>query len=238
MPDNDKVQGEPNGEVANATPATGVEAEIVATPSTQPSDAEKLAEIEVVRAKYEKDLNKMKSTFQSNEAKREQEWAARQAQYEQQMEQLKVSTMDEDQRKTYESTAAIRKLQDMENRLQEVENQKIEAQAMLNAQKWFADRGISLADLDTDNGYNALWESGMDKLTSELDQYRQQKTTKTPSQKPEIKAPEVVTQGNTPAYTGTTWSALVKEHGSEEQVYRLIETGQLPVSVLPQAAKQ
>ena len=95
MPNDTKVQGEPNGEVADATLAAGVDTTQVTTPGTQPSDAGKLAEIDVVKAKYESDLNAMKSSLQRNEAKLREEFASKQAALEQELEKVIEEKIEE-----------------------------------------------------------------------------------------------------------------------------------------------
>ena len=235
MPNDTKVQGEPIVEVAGTpvTPDAGV-TETTVTPETRPSDAGKLAEIEVVKAKYEKDLSAMKSSLQRNESQLRQEFASKQEQFEQELENLKVSNMDEDQRKQYEAGSSVRKLQQMEQKLYEVENEKIEKEAMLKAQNYFLQQGVPASVLNVDEGYDTMWNAGMEHLINELKTLRQTsslKSTSTPI--PPITAPVVVTQSNTPANTGTNWNDLVKTYGTEEAVYRLVETGQLDVSVIP-----
>lgn len=243
MEENAMVQGEPNGEVdATSTPAGGVAT--TATPSPTPSDAEKLAAIETARQEFESklkatndDLNKMKSTFQRNEAAREKEWKDKQRNYEQEIERLKVSTMDEDERKTYESTATARRLQELEFQLSELESDKSQTEAMLKANNYFLSRGVPVDVLPLDDGYEALWNAGMNWIDED---YKKLKTKPAPptSTTPVLppQAPPVVTTTNTPPFNGYAWSDLVgpgKRFQSEEEVYRGVETGQLDRSIIP-----
>jgi len=232
-----------SGEVTptGVTPAQGV---ANATPS-QPLDAGNTGnsnnEIEALRQQFERaqqDLNKMKSSFQRNEAKAQQEWQQRQSEYEREIERLRVSTMDENQRKEYEASAGTRRAQELEQQLAEYQNIATEAQSMLKAQQWFIAKGVPITELDLENGYDSLWNSGMEFITNDYERLRSSSLTPPSApapaapQKPPV-APEVVTQTNTPAFSGNTWADLEKMYGSQENVYRLVETGQLDPSVIP-----
>lgn len=224
-----------------ATPAP-TQADGVDTPSTPmnlPADAKSNA-VDGNKESIEKlanDLNAMKSTFQKREAALTREWDDREKQYKQQLEQLKVATMDDEQRKEYESTAAVRRLVEMEEALQNVAAQSEEAQSMLTAQRYFLSQGVPLNALNLEEGYDALWHSGMASLTAELENLRKQRSTSTAQQPSTITAPAVVTGNNAPASVGPNWSDLIKKYGDEETVYRLVETGQLSADHIPAIGK-
>src|SRR5258706_11330542 len=120
MEENTMVPGEPNGKVAPATVPGEVVAPVAPTLTTTPEDAEKAAlaaqQAELLQAQVAKqaeDLNRMKSTFQRNEALREKDWAERERNYLQQIESSKLSGMDEDQRKAYEASSSARRVQEL-----------------------------------------------------------------------------------------------------------------------------
>lgn len=232
MTEDTMVQGTTNGVVADATLASEVETN--STLTTPPSDAEQLSQIELVRQKYEKDISNIKSTFQRKEAEREKEINSKLQQYEAEVERLRVSTMDDDERAAYEQSAVYRRINELEQYLSQVTEEKVEIDSMLKAQQYFLAQGVPASSLVTGEGYDELWNSGMGWLTSDYQRLRNQTATapKTP-QRPPITAPEVVTSTNTPAYSGTSWPELIKQYGDEETVYRLVETGQLPATVIP-----
>lgn len=239
MNDNTLVTGT-TGEVAAtpaATPTAGVGAQ--PTPAASPDDAQLPAVDYKERLEnLTNDLNAMKSTFQKREAQLTREWQERERQYKQQLEQLAVASMDDDERKEYESTAAVRRLAEMEQALQDVASQNEEVQSMLQAQRYFLSQGIPLEKLVLDEGYDALWHSGMDAINEELQTYRKQRSSSpSTAQVAPITAPAVVTTNNAPASVGTTWTDLVKKYGDEETVYRLVETGQLSADVIPLPGK-
>lgn len=241
MEDLTMVPGEPNGGVADATPAGGVAAPVASTPTTPPADAEsaamaaRQAELENQVLKTTEDLNRIKSTFQRREAEQQREWADREKAYQIELERLRVSGMDEEQRKAYEASASSRRLQELEQQMNALQEQKAQTDAMLKAQNWFLTQGVPADRLNLDGGYEEMWNSGMEYLTSELHRLRTQPpATSTPAQpRPAQQAPPVVTTTATPAYTGPTWADLVKTYGSEEEVYRLVETGRLDPKTIP-----
>ncbi len=233
MTEDTMVQGNTNGVVDDSTLASEVETD--STLTTQPSDADQLSQIELIRQKYESDISKLKSTFQRKEAEREKDINSKLQQYEAEVERLRVSTMDEDERAAYEQTAVYRRINELEQYLSQVQEEKVEIDSMLKAQQYFLAQGVPASSLVTDSGYDELWNSGMGWLTSDYQRLRNQTTTAPtkPAQRPAITAPDVVTTTNTPAYSGTTWPELIKQYGDEETVYRLVETGQLPATVIP-----
>lgn len=229
-----------DGVATEATPAQGVEQTQtpVTTPSTQPVDAE------VLRQQYEQqirqkeiDLNRMKSSFQRKESQLERQMEERRVAFEQELERAKISNMDEDQRKIYESTAGIRKAQQLESQLQQLQLEKNEAVQRFEAYTYFQSKGVPANEIITDGSYEDLWNSGMEYITSVFEQVQKKASTppppvSAPAATPPV-APPVVTATATQPFTGTTWDALIKEWGSEESVWRAVETGQLDPSVLP-----
>jgi hypothetical protein len=240
MENEPKVPGEPIGEVTkDVTPAGGVA--VNATPSAAPVDAGSQldalkVEYEAKLRAYQDDLNHMKSSFQRKEAERERDWTQRREDYEREVERLKLSTMDEDQRKQYESESTVRRMTELENQLRNMAEEKSNYESMLRAQNYFIARGVPANELSLDEGYEALWNSGMawiDKDYTRLKQLASNPPVQpvTPQKPPE--APPVVTTTNSPAYAGTRWKELVKEYGSEEAVYQGVEHGQIDPSVIP-----
>jgi hypothetical protein len=238
------VTGNPGGveePQSPSTPAGGVEPK-GATPTSTPADADKgtasvQQQYEEQIAKLNRDLNQMKSTFQRSEAERERTWKQREQEYQRQLEELRVSGMDEEQRKAYEATSVSRRLQETEQRLSQVEAERQEAIALTQATNYFLSLKVPLTELNQEEGYDALWESGMRYLTQELSSLRESQNSQPPTSSKPVEAPAVVTSNNAPSYSGTTWKALIQEYGDEETVYRLVESGQLPPSIIPASGK-
>jgi hypothetical protein len=140
--------------------------------------------------------------------------------------------MDDEQRKVYEQTSVQRRLAEVQRELAERDNALNQLQAMRQAEAWFIEQGVPVTSLERDGNYDDLWHSGMGWITSELQ--KRTSTQGTPQSNASlVPAPSVVTQTGVPAYSGNTWADLIKRYGSEDNVYRLIETGQLPSNVLP-----
>lgn len=232
------------GEVDESTLTPGVEGQ-PSTPSTTSDDAE--LNIESIQADYEEkfsklnqDLNAMKSTFQKRESQREREWQQRESQYKQQIEELRLSTMDDEQRKSYEATASARRAAELEQQLQQIEAERYEQEAINRAQNYFLSLDVPITALNLDEGYDALWASGLDYLTAELAEYRKSKQAPQTKQTAKtVSAPPVVTTNNAPASSGMTWDALKKRLNvtDDEEIYRMFETGQLDPSLIPSPGK-
>lgn len=230
-----KVPGEPNGSVTppvDVTPA-GAGVAAPATPSQSPTDAEAALLKEQVR-KYQEDINKMKSTFQSQDAKRQQEWQQRQTQLEKEIERLRLSGMDEEQRKAYEAEASSRQLQEMQDRIAEMTAKQQETEAKFNAQQYFLEQGVPASELVITEDYEALWNSGMNWIMSEFKRLKTPSTVQQqtiPAKTPPT-APPVDTGSGTPP-SGSNWPDLEAKYGSRERVYQMIEERRLPPDILP-----
>jgi hypothetical protein len=225
------------GTTSEPTPATGV---ADATSQSSPADAKEMQVDYAARLeRLNQDLNAMKSTFQRRESQLSKEWQERESQYLRQIEQLRLATMDEDERKVYESTATVRQLNELQEALQTVSAQREEAESKLKAQQYFISQGVPVNKLELGQSYDDLWASGMAYLTEELSQLRKRASTpQAASNPPVIQAPAVVTANNAPASVGPQWSDLVKQYGDEESVYRLVETGQLSPDIIPIPGKR
>lgn len=230
-----KVQGEPGGPVVETptTPAAGGVPQ--GTPTQTPVDAEATlkAKYEAEVAKYQADLNKMKSTFQSQDAKRQQEWQQRQQKYEQEIERLRVATMDDEQRKAYEAERKSDEYRQMQETIAELSRKQEETEAMFNAQQYFLEQGVPPTVLVINDGYENLWNSGMNWIMDEFKRLQTAKTAPAPvGPKVPPPAPPVDTGTGTPT-VGTTWADLEKIYGSREAVYQAIESRRLSPDILP-----
>lgn len=235
---NPLVQGEPQDTAT--TPVAPVSAEPVApaTPSAPPSDAEaQLAELRRQNAKYESDIRALKSATDKRYSDAEKTWRQQQAQFQKELQALRLSTMDEDERKRYEASLAIEQQQEIAQELEEARKSAQEYQANLNAVQYFLNQGVPADKLVIDQGYDNLFNSGMAWLTAEVKRLRTSpNSASTPTQPgaaPLPTPPVVATATQGLPNTKPTWDDLRKKYGSDEQIYRLVEAGLLPGDVIP-----
>jgi hypothetical protein len=229
-----EVQGSEGGVAASATP-NAPESGVVAQ-STTPAPSSNPVDVEAIRAKYEKDINALKSSLQRREAQVEQEWRKRYSDLQGQLHQVRMQGMTEEERERYERQLESEEFQNLQSRLAELENEKAQQVATVNAFSFFIQQGVPADRLNLSEGYDAVVQNGWQYLTEELARLRQVAANPQPPAKPEpapLKpAPSVVTDKGTPA-SGTTWAALRAQYGSDEAVYRAVEEGRLPASVIP-----
>lgn len=229
--------GEPGGAATPAAPSAPIEPVAPATPSTPQSNAEaqRVAQLEAQLAKYEQDVRAVKSISDKRYSDAERQWRSEREQLRQELESLKLSSMDEDQRKKYEASLAVERQQEI---LQEAERSKQvaqEAQATLQALQYFSQQGVPTDKLVIDQGYDALFNSGMAWMSQQLQTLR----TSPPAQPPVQPSntlptpPTVATAGQGVPQVKPTWDDLRKKYGDDEQIYKLVEVGLLPPDIIP-----
>lgn len=237
MTDEVLVPGSEGGVAQQATPNTpdsGVAPaqQQAATPTqiTNPVD------VEALKAKYEKDINSLKSTLQKQTATVEKEWQSRYNDLRQQMHEVRMSSMTEEDRAKYERQLENEEYQSLQSRLAELEQRDAQQAATVNAFQFFMQQGVPADKLNLAEGYDAVVNAGWQYLIEERNQLKAQ-LANPPQPKPVEpaplkEAPSVVTDKGTPA-SGTTWAALRAQFGSDEAVYRAVEEGRLSASVIP-----
>jgi len=237
LPENEPIQGSATESgVSNETPASGGVA-ASATPAQPPVDVESLrAEFEKERAKFQNDLNSMKSSLQKQTAQVNADWQKRYDEAQRQIHETRMSTMTDDERARYESQLQSEEYQTLQSRLAELEQKEAQQVATVNAFNFFTNMGVPANRLDLSQGYEALVNAGWAFVAEELTQLRQ-RAANPQSQKPVTpnplpQAPGVVTDKGTPN-NGTTWEALRRQFGSDEAVYRAVEEGRIDPSVIP-----
>ena len=238
MNENDltEVQGAGDGVSQVETPASpdsGVSAQkptVVETPAAPPVD------VEALRQKYEKDISALKSTLQRQTAQVEQQWQSRYGELQSEMHKIRMQGMTEEERSRYERQLESEEFQSLQSRLAELEGEKAQQAATVNAFSFFTSQGVPADKLNLSEGYDAVVSAGWQYLTQELAELRAAKENPQPIKPvepaPLKRAPEVVSDKGTPA-SGTTWAALRAQYGSDEAVYRAVEEGRLPSSVIP-----
>ena len=204
-------------------------------PSEGTSDADKKALDETVK-KFQNDLNSMKSTFQKSEAQLKREMAEQKKLYETQLRELKVSKMDEEQRKQFEAQELVERNRNFEAEALAAKQALVEREQKDQYRDFFIAKGIDPKDLVNDQGLEALVNSGYaawDKVTTSL-KAKLAKLEKAKEGDGEIDPPEVDTETGKKPAKGSNWPDLIKKYGSEEAVWRMIDRGVLPASILPQ----
>jgi hypothetical protein len=239
LPDNSNptlVQGGTPGSAATPAAPALVEPVAPATPSTPLSDAEiQKQQLEQKIAKYESDIRNIKSTSDKRLHDAEINWQRQQAQLQKELQALRMSTMDDDERKQYEASLNVERQQEVEQELQRARQTAQEYQSNLQAIQFFLAQGVPAEKLVIDQGYDNLFNSGMEWITGELKRVRS-----TPSQPPSTPQPNalptppvVATASQGVPTTKPSWSDLRAKYGNDEQIYRLVEAGLLPADIIP-----
>jgi len=218
----------------------GVASTQATAPETQKdADVQTLKEqMEELAQKYEKDLRAMKSSLQRRESELTNDWQEMERQYQDKIRQLELAGLDDDARAEYEANFAVERMQELERRLNMTEQELQKRDAFNSALSYFTQAGISPSSLDVENGYEALIQSGWEALRTERDELRaklsENKSSKTSDNqpKPPKPAPQVDVGAGAPG-GGPTWADLRAKYGTDEEIYRAVEQGQLSPSVLP-----
>ncbi len=237
MGENDLVPGSGDG-VPQGTPNPsdkGVATQ--ATPSAaQPVDANKLrADYESKLATYQRDLNQMKSSLQRQTAQVNAEWQSRYEELQNQMHETRMASMTAEDREKYEAQLQGEEMQNLQNQLVTLQNERQTMAQMLDGMSFFIQQGVPAEKLVLNEGYDNLVRSGWDFITGELNRLRQAPANPQPQSNEPVplkQAPDVVTDKGTPG-SGSTWAALRQQFGSEEAVYRAVEEGRLDPSIIP-----
>lgn len=234
---NPQVQGSETGGVAEqVTPETQGGVSQVETPVSQtPVDVEALkADYEKKLAASQQDLNKLKSSLQQREAQIVKDSQQKYSELQRQLHEVRMSTMDDDARKKYEAQLVTEEYQSLQEQMAEINRKNQEYQSMLDAQQFFLNKGVPADRLVLNQGYEVLVESGWNWVTERLQAIQNAASNPTTKSEPAPlrQAPNVVTDKATP-HTGTTWSDLLQKYGTAENVYRAVEEGRLPASIIP-----
>ncbi len=214
------------------TPASA--SEVAATPATVTTNPP--VDVEALRAKYEQDINGLKSSLQKREAQVTKEWQERYNGLERQMHETRMASMNDEDRARYERQLETEEFQSLQSKLTEIENEKQMMASTLNAYSFFLQQGVPANLLNLSDGYDVVVNAGWQYLTKELADLRAARANPQPQRPveptPLRQAPGVVTDKGTPA-SGTTWAALRAQFGTDEAVYRAVEEGRLDPSIIP-----
>ena len=232
----DPIVGEDGAEVSTKeTLGTGT-VSLGETPPTKPNDEEK--KLQQISQKYEDDISKLKSSFQRSEHELRQSLEKQRRDYDAQLREIKMSKMDEEERKKFEAEELVARNKNYEAEAEKAKRALSDQKQIAEYRKFFISVGVPVDNLDeTDDlstyvnqGY-ALLKLHQDNLKKELETLKK-KQAKSEGDDEEIPAPDVDTSTRPPG-KGTTWKDLIKQYGSEERVWSLIDRGLLSPSVLP-----
>ena len=213
------------------TPNQGGVAAPAATPAPKPD-----VDVEALKAKYEKDINNLKSTLQRQTSQVNKEWQDRYGELQSQLHQTAMKSMTDEERERYERQLESEEFQSLQQKLAQIENEKATMNSTVSAFSFFIEQGVPANKLNLADGYDSVVSAGWGHLTSELATLRQLQANPQPqkpvSPTPLPTAPGVVTDKGIPA-SGTTWQALRAQFGNDEAVYRAVEEGQIDPSIIP-----
>lgn len=238
MTDETRVPGSEGGVSQVETPVAP-DSGVAAKPEAQavtPAQSPNPVDVEALRARYEQDINKLKSTLQRQTAQVEKEWQSRYTDLQRQLQETRMATMTDEERARYERQLESEEFQSLQSRLAELENERALQAQTVNAYQFFVAQGVPADKLNLAEGYDAVAQAGWQYLTEELSRLRQATANPpqpvSPEPEPLPEAPRVVNDKGTPT-TGTTWAALRSQGWSDEAIYRAVESGRLPASVIP-----
>lgn len=231
-----QVPGSEGGVSPAETPNASESGVVAQQQPTTPAPSSNPVDVDALKAKYEKDINAIKSTLQKQTAQVEKEWQSRYTDLQRQVHEARMATMTDEDRARYERQLESEEYQSLQSRLAELEQEKAQQAATVNAFSFFTSQGVPADKLNLAEGYDAVVSTGWQYLTEELARLRQAAANPQPPKPvepaPLKDAPPVVTDKGMPA-SGTTWAALRAQYGSDEAVYRAVEEGRLPSSVIP-----
>jgi hypothetical protein len=200
-----------------------------ATPATPQTDADVQA-LKKQLEQYEQDIRNIKSLSDRKLYEANQQWQQKENELRRQVEETKLSSMDEDARAKYVQDKERERLRDLESRVSKADTLEAEKNASLQAIKHFSSLGVPIDQLIVDKGYDALFQSGYAYLTADYQKLKE-KVTQAPALPPQ--APAIAkTSGSVPNLK-PTWKDLIAKYGSEEAVYRGVESGRLDPSLIP-----
>ena len=223
----------PNGATVVATKA-GTEDDL----AKQLKDLQEAFEAE--KAKREKDVASVKSAYQRQLNEREASFKKLQEEYQKTVDELTMRGLDEDGKKQYAQEVERRRSSESQQEAELLRQQIAELQQMTNYTEAFVSMGVKREDLITNQGIDLLVQSGWDAVNKTMKELREQVSNKpSPEADPKIPAPEtpapevVVPGGGVASGLGLTELAEKYSGGNVDELFHLVETGQLPSSILP-----
>jgi len=197
-------------------------------------DVQKLVKENV--QKYEDDIRKLKSTFDKREAENRKAQEQREAELVRKLRELEMKGMDETERKKYEATHKEEEFARLATENQLYQQKLGELSQARMYEKFFIENGVPASELVTDQGVEALAESGwrgISNLVKTLkDENSKLKTTKPTTDLP--KPPNTLNHSSQNPSKKPSHKELADKyaHGDVDRLYSMIEKGTLPPSIL------
>jgi len=196
-------------------------------------DVEK--KLQELTQKYEKDIDNLKSSLQRNEAELKRQLEQQKAAYDQFVRDSKLKSMDETERKKFEEQELIERNRSYEEEAKLAKQALAERDQKDQYRDFFISVGVNPQELDMAGDLTTFVNSGYaawSRKTKALEKKLAELEKKAQAGDEEPTPPDVDTTKGKPS-GGNTWPTLIKQYGSAEKVYRKIELGELPASILP-----
>lgn len=193
-----------------------------------------------LQEKAEQDVSNLRRSLDQRYAEAEKGWEQREKSYKEKLFELETADMDENELQKHQLNLASEQIVTLEQTIADSQSQIRELTTVDGYIRFFEDNGISRKELVLDRGLDAVVQSGWEAISAKIKALEAQvdgevessKTSpETPPKAPD--APDVLTEtGRIP--TGKTWPELIKQYGSAEEVYRLVEQQALDPSIIPE----
>lgn len=222
--------GIPATEAGGAPQGAGVSPKVLTD-----EDVQKLVNEKV--QKYEEDIRKLKSTFDRREAESRKAQEQREAELARKLRELELKGMDETERKKYEESHKDEELSRLATEKQLYQRKLEELSQARMYEKFFIENGVPASELVTDQGVEALAESGWKGVTKMMNSLKEEnaklKTTKQ-SQIDLPEAPNTLNHSNQSPSKTVSHKELANKYagGDVDRLYTMIEKGTLPASIL------
>ena len=192
-------------------------------------------------SKYEKDIGNVKSALQRNLSESEKSFAEKERSLLKQIDDLRKSTMNDDERAKYEQSLAYEELGKLR---QDLESQKAETERVRNYfyyLNFFKENfGVQEKDLKTDGSVQELFQSGMEALANRFKELSEQPTADKPKPKEGKKPPSVAQPSSAPASSVLSLLDLAKKYGNNsiDELYRKAERDPNLATLITEAARK
>jgi hypothetical protein len=224
------VEGVP----AEGMPQDGGVGQSEATPPASTTTTTPANDAKGDRPVTQADIRRMQSAYDSRISQMERGWQSREADYLRRLAEAETRGMTDEQRRAYEFNQVIAQNQQMQQALYQQQQEAAARQQMGSWAEWFEGNGVPATKLDRTSP-DKLLETGWAYITDVL---KRSGGGAQPAQpvKPTVPvaAPAVMTNKGG-GIAGKTWEGQKKKWNvtTDEELFRLVETGQIPASELP-----
>jgi chromosome segregation ATPase len=218
--------------VADATTTQTVPTATVASDATKDWQTE----IQKTKEKYEHDINNVKSVLQKQLSDQEKIFKTERDKYTAQIRELQMATMDESQRSAYAQKIEKEDLEALRQQNQQLQAALQEQETIQSYTNFFIEKGVRREDLLHGKGVNALVNSGWEALSRKIKMMDEELTrlkTTPQAAKDGVTPPQIITPGGGLPPLPPSEAELIKQYGSMEKVYNLVEQGNLSASIIP-----